>query len=311
MAGTTHVFSVRNRASTHNQGLGLLLTEELREQIWAVLDQFNFAFDVNRGGTSEDGAEIEVTDVLTQVGEDLEQLYESEAPGAMGHNGEALFLHIEGLLLAADPQQVLDIVELFYRYLNDSHKLEFQRSINNLVEEMSVNWRMNEGEFFPLIPGPTLADVTRPADQPSEKDIYETAFTRLQQAQRDLESEDYRGALEGICECLEYVIESLLKQGSQNPDSTDRMSPSTPTADLSRHLGLAFGDQLLNSLSFLRKVLAEKSQGEAIVHVNKAYAQLGINLASALLFFAADLILAEPLAGHDFTTAEEFQQGAA
>ena len=81
MAGTTHVFSVRNRASTHNQGLGLLLTEELREQIWAVLDQFNFAFDVNRGGTAEDGAEIEVTDVLTQVGEDLEQLYESEAPG--------------------------------------------------------------------------------------------------------------------------------------------------------------------------------------------------------------------------------------
>jgi hypothetical protein len=311
MAEAAHIFSVRNRTSTNEQGLNLSLTEELREEIWAVLDQFNFAFDVNRSGTVEDGTEIEVTDVLTQVGEDLEQLYELEAPGSLKHNGEALFLHLEGLLLAADPRQVLDILELFYRYLNDAHKLEFERSINILVEEKSVNWRMTDGEFSPLIPGPTLTNVTKPTEQVPENDVYETAFARFQLAQRDLESENYGEALEGTCECLEHIIQFLLEQSSRNPASADRMNPGTPNADLSCHLGLAFGDQLLNALSFLRNVLARKNQGISSITVNKAYAQLGINLASALLFFAADLILAEPLTGHDFSTAEDFKQGVA
>ena len=308
MAETIRIFSVRQRDSTHEQGLALLLTKELRKQIWAVLDQFNFTFDVNRGGTVEDNAEIEVTDVLAQVGEDLEQMYEFETPSNLGHNGEALFLHIEGFLLATDPPQVLDIVELFYRYLNDAHKLEFQRSINNLVEEGSVNWRMNEGEFYLLTPGPSLTDVTRSSGQPSERDIYETAFARFQKAQTDLESNDYRGALESTCESLEYVVEFLLERITQGDGAIDEARQETSNADLSRHLGLAFGDQLLNALSFLRNVLARNSQGEAIVRVNKAYAQLGVNLASALLFFSADLILAEPLAGRDFAAAEDFKQ---
>ena len=308
MAETIRVFSVRNRDSTYEQAVDLSLSKETREQIWAILDQFNFAFDVNRGGTAPENAEIEVTDVLTQVGEDLEQLYEFEAPSTLGHNGEALFLHIEGFLLAADPSQVLDTIELFYCYLNDAHKTEFQRSVNSLTEDTSVNWRMKDREFYPLIPGPSLADVTRSSDQPSEGDIYETAFARFQQAQKDLERDDYLGALEGTCESLEYVVEFLQEWTARDKASTDEMSPETPSLDLSHHLGLAFGDQLLNALSFLRNVLARTSQGETIVSVNKAYAQLGINLASAVLFFAADLILAEPLATHDFSATEDFKQ---
>ena len=306
MAEAILVFSARNRTSIHDRGLDLLFSKELRERVWAVLDQFNFAFDVSREG--EYSAEIEVTDVLTQVSEDLEHLYEFEAPRTLGHNGEALFLHIEGFLLTTDPPQILDVIELFYRYLNDAHKLEFQRSINNLVEEGSVNWRMKEGEFYPLMPGPSLADVTRPSNQPSSRDVYEHAFTRFQKAQQDLESEDYGEALESACESLEHVIEFLLKRTSQDGTSHDAVSQGAPGADLSRHLGLAFGDQLLNTLGFLRNVLERNNQEEALVKVNKAYAQLGVNLVSSVLFFAADLILSEPLTGHDLITTEEFQQ---
>ncbi|MEE8349244.1 MAG: hypothetical protein V3R94_06725 [Acidobacteriota bacterium] len=306
MNETSHVFSVRNRDSIHAQSLGLLFSKDLREEIWAVLDQFNFAFDLTRDGQAS--LEIEVTDVLHQVGEEMERLYEFENPNALRHNGEALFLHMEGFLLASNAPQILDFVELFYHYLNDAHKLEFQRSINHLIEEENVSWRMKDGTFYALAPGPSLADVSRPSDPPSKKDLHEDAFSRFQKAQQDLESEDYSGALQSSCESLELVIEFLLQQTSKNGTFNGDLGQEPPAADLSRHLGLAFGDQLLNALGFLRNVLARNTQGDGPVQIHKAYAQLGVNLVSSVLFFAADLVLAEPLTENDFARTADFKQ---
>lgn len=269
----------------------LVLSARLRQQIWTILEQFNFAFETP--GSASDGW-IEVTDVFASVIEELEQTYGQQF-WTFNDGGDRVSINLEGCVKGADPAQILDVVELFYCYVGDAHKLDFQRTINNAFEEEKSNWRLADGQFFRAIPAVPPMQVTAQSDELPEGKRYEIALDRFHEAQHDLESGDYKGATNNALKSFESVLKCILGRDSGKANSlTGELEQNGFRPDLPERVGCAFGQQVLDSLSFLRSALAGNGQELETLNVRKEYAELSVHLATSFMFFATNLIFKAP-----------------
>ena len=265
----------------------------LRERISTILEEFNFAIEIP--GSPSDSWVVEVTDVLTEVTEGLEQLYGVDQLWAFDDNGDPLSVELEDFVKRTKPAQILDVLELFYHCSEDGNELDFQRTLNAVLQEYKSDWRMKDGRFSGKAARVPSRPITAPSDELLEDESrLVAALDQFHEAQNNLESGDYKAAIDHTCSSLESVLkssfESDLSQTGSLMGALDGYGSSSSSAE---SVGRAFGEQVLKSLSFLRDTLGRSAPSGERINMSKVYAELAVHLSGSFVLFATNLILQE------------------
>jgi len=269
----------------------------LRERISMILEEFNFPIEIP--GNPSDSWVLEVTDVLTEVTEGLAELYGVEQLWAFDDKGDPQSVELEDFVQRTEPAQIFDVLELFYHCSEDPHKLDFQRTLNNALQEYQSDRRMKDGRF----PGNAAHVPTRPITAPSNELLkgesrLVAALDEFHEAQNDLESGDYKAAIDHTCSSLESVLKSFFESDRSLTGSLmgslDGYGSSSNSAE---SVGRAFGEQVLQSLSFLSDTLGRGAPSGERINMSKTYAELAVHLSGSFVLFATNLILQECPAG--------------
>jgi len=247
----------------------LSLTEQLRDSVGEVLEEFNVAFELEDAWSNQ--PELIVTDVLTEVTEDLKRLEKLDAQSEVVDLGDFM-----GEVGAAT---ILDSIELFYNYIGGNQKVSFQRSINEVFEREKLNWRLTDGHFLRILPETSPLQTSGATS--SERLSFESSVRKVQQAQQSLEDRDYAEAVSEGCVFLENAIRLALEN---EPDLKDE---SQRPLDRVAH---GFGDRALESLSYLRAKL-EEDTAPGVLEIPREWAELSTQLMKALLLVQLESIL--------------------
>ena len=174
----------------------------LRERISMILEEFNFAIEIP--GSPSDSWILEVTDVLTRVTQGLEQLYGVEQLWAFDDNENPAPVELEEFVQRTEPAQIFDVLELFYDCSEDPHKLDFQRALNDLLQEHQSDWRMKDGRFPGNAAHVPAGPITAPSNEFLESEsLLVAALNQFHEAQDDLQSGDYKAAIDHILLAVE------------------------------------------------------------------------------------------------------------
>ena len=269
----------------------------LRERISIILEEFNFPIEIP--GTPSDSWVLEVTDVLTAVTDGLEKIYGVEQLWAFDDNGDPLSVELDEFVQRAEPAQVFDVLELFYHCSEDLHKLDFQRTLNTALQAYPSNRRMKDGCF----PENAVQAPARPNTVPSYEFLegescLVAALDQFQKAQNDLESGDYKAAIDHTCTSLEGILKSSFESDrSQTESLMGSLDGYGSSSNLADGVGRAFGEQVLKSLSFLSDTLGRVTPSGEMINMSKVYAELAVHLSGSFILFATSLTLQEGQAG--------------
>ncbi len=269
----------------------------LRDRISMILEEFNFPIEIP--GSPSDSWVLEVTDVLTKVTERLEELYGVEQLWAFDDNGDPLSVELEDFVQRTEPAQIFDVLELVYHCSEDHHKLDFQRTLNDALQEYQSDRRMKDGRF----PGKAAHVPARPITAPSNELLkgesrLVAALDEFHEAQNDLESGDYKAAIDHTCSSLESVLKSFFKSDrSQTGSLMGSLDGYGSSSNSAESVGRAFGEQVLKSLSFLSDTLGRGAPSGERINMSKVYAELAVHLSGSFVLFATNLILQERPAG--------------
>jgi len=277
------LFSKRHEEAIFERKLGLSLPRKLRQRVWFTLEKFNFSYQYNPDPMSN---WTETTDVLTQIEEELCRRYGVERLTALDDNDNKVPVKLKGFVRGAYPAQVLDTIELFYHDIPENLRLNFQKELNSIFEEENSEWRLVDGQFFKMDSDFLSMKVIAESFELLKAEGYEGALDEFKEAHNELMTGDYKGAIHKACNSFESVLKTLLGRESGNASLLIRELVNTDFySDLPENLGRSFGEQVLNSLPFLRNRLGGHGQGEEVVEVPKSYAELALHLAGSFILF--------------------------
>ena len=265
----------------------------LRERISMILEEFNLPIEIP--GSPSDHWVLEVTDVLTEVTEGLEQLYGVEQLWAFDDSGDPVSVELEDFVKRTKSAQIFDVLELFYHCSEDSNKLDFQRTLNDVLRKYKSDWRMKDGRFS----GNTAHVPSRPITAPSNELLrgdsrLAAALDQFHEAQDDLEAGDYQAAIDHTCSSLESVLKSFLGSGQSEAGSLmGSLDGYGASSNSAASVGCTFGEQVLKSLSFLRDTLERGAPSGEMINMSKVYAELAVHLSGSFILFATNLIIQE------------------
>jgi len=121
------------------------------------------------------------------------------------------------------PPYLFDVIELFYKNINEEKKLNFQSSINEIMNESDLQWRMFEGEIFP-IDSVYINEVIIKKTFELLKDIkFFGALKEFKKAKTSLVNDDYEGAINNANLAVESVIKEILNVKKAKPGELFRM----------------------------------------------------------------------------------------
>jgi hypothetical protein len=161
--------------------------------------------------------------------EDIPHLFESEHGIDMkSYNsdgtGEIIKDDFDNFILRGIyPPYLFDVIELFYKNINDEKKLIFQSSINEIMNESDLMWRLFEGEIFP-INSVYVNEVIIKKTFELIKDIkFFGALKEFKKARTSLINNDYEGAINNANLAVESVIKGILNVKKAKPGELFRM----------------------------------------------------------------------------------------
>ncbi len=302
VAKTIRLFSERVVFGKH---VPVELPTGLRERISIILEEFNFPIEIP--GSPSDSWVLEVTDVLTEVTEGLEELYGVEKLWTFDDNGDPVSVELEDFVQRTEPAQILDVLELFYYYSENHHKLDFQRTLNKAFQEYQSDRRMKDGRFPGNAAHVPPRPITAPSNEPLEggESRLVAALDQFHEAQNDLASGDYKAAIDHTCSSLESVLKSSFDSDRSPAGSLmESLDGYGSSANSVESVGRAFGDQVLKSLSFLSDTLGRGAPSGETINMSKVYAELAVHLSGSFILFATHLILQERPIGNTSDSKE-------
>jgi len=286
------VFSNRYyKAIAIEKKLVVIIPTRLRKRLWMLLEASNFDF-VTRSDTGWE----EHTDAHAETMGTLRLAYgesQLEARTSGGNRGrvDSLKAFFEGCY----PSQVLDVIEAFGHQLSDQARISFAQSVNEMFEDASCAWRLDDGEFFAVdqtFMGMRLAEL---AEQSLKAKAFHGAYEEFREARQDLLAGDTKGCISNAQKAFESALKTLLGTDKGNASALIRQFVADGHADdLPGEFRTSFGEQVLMSVPTMGNRLGRHGQGAAIVDVPAAYAQLTLEMAAAYLNFLVKLRPPEP-----------------
>ena len=288
------VFSNRYLKAIVEKKLTVIIPGRLRNRLWMLMEANNRSYDIRRDPSDSWATS---TDILTETAETLRLSYGQErleARLSTGNRGpvESLKAFFSGCY----PSQVLDVVEAFYYHLSGfDTQPTFVQSVNEIFEDTSCAWRLDQGEFFAVdqsFMGMRLADT---AEQSLKAKAFQGAHEEFREARQDLLAGDTKGCISNAQKAFESALKTVLAADKGNASALIRRFVDEGHANgLPAEFRSSFGEQVLMSLPTMGNRLGRHGQGASIVDVPAEYAQLTLEMAAAYLNFLVKLRPTEP-----------------
>lgn len=288
------VFSNRYLKAIYDKQLKIIVPSRLRKRLWLLLEANNFDFIVrpNPG----DSWEV-ATDVITELMGDLRLAYgEKKLEARLPTGARGAVNSLKEFFEGCYPSQVLDVVEAFWHRLSgmDSQGA-FTVAVNEIFEDASCAWRIDDGEFFAVdqtFMGIRLAGM---AEQSLKQKAFHGAYEEFRKAREDLLAGDTKGCISNSQKAFESALKTLLSTDKGNASVLIRQFVEDDyVKDLPQEFRKSFGDQVLMSVPTMGNRLGRHGQGEKVIDVPAAYAQLTLEMAAAYLNFLVKLRPPDP-----------------
>jgi hypothetical protein len=283
------VFSNRYLKAIYDKQLKVIVPSRLRKRLWLLLEANNFDFIVrpNPG----DSWEV-TTDVITELMGDLRLAYGEEKLEARLPTGARVVVNsLKEFFEGCYPSQVLDVVEAFWHRLSGlDSQTAFTGAVNEVFEDASCAWRLDDGEFFAVdqtFMGLRLAEM---AEQSLKQKAFHGAYEEFREAREDLMAGDTKGCISNAQKAFESAMKTLLGIDKGNASVLIRQFVADGYVDdLPAEFKTSFGEQVLMSVPTMGNRLGRHGQGATVVNVPPAYAQLTLEMVAAYLNFLVKL----------------------
>jgi len=209
--------------------------------------------------------------------------------------GEPKASDVESFILRGIyPPYVLDMIELFCQNLNNNGE-RFQRSINQIMEEGKLLWRMANGKIFPV--DPICKEIITTAYGLLHETSFSGALQEFDKAKVDLANGDYEGSITNANLSVESVCKVILGVQKMKPGELYRaLIDSGLVPNYYEGFLNAFDEHILRCVAIMRNQEpgAGHGRGSSTAMVSFELAELAVNLSASLINFLIQQHLRKP-----------------
>jgi hypothetical protein len=271
-------FSKRHRRALQEGDLQVDLDATTRGRIRRLLEGHNESYRT----TDSTGWNYD-TDLLEDLTDELGDLY-----GTSVLPGTTVDRNLKSFLESAPPASVFDAIELFKTLSKDN----FTLSLNRVLAEEEVPWRMLDGEMVLIDETFARSELAGRADQSIRQLGFSGATAEMRRARNHIADGDGRAAVHRAGSSFESVLMALLSVDHGTAKNLlQKLNRDGYFDELPVELREQFIKEVLSALPWMRNKLGGHGQGETEVNVPLPYAQLATDLASAFCHFLISLKL--------------------
>jgi len=216
----SNLFSKRCKKLLDKKELIVSIPIPVRRRILKTLYYYNEPYNgINETGYHYDSSTInDIPGVFER-----EHGVDMKAYRANG-SGEIIKGKFEDFILRGTyPPYLFDVIEIFYENINDEEKNPFLSSVNDIMKESDLPWRMINGEIFP-IDSAYINEVIIKKTFELIKDVkFLGALKEFKKARTSLLNNDYEGAIHNANLAVESVIKEILNVKKAKPGELFRM----------------------------------------------------------------------------------------
>jgi hypothetical protein len=183
------------------------------------------------------------------------------------------------------PPHLLDMLELFYLNLSENRG-QFQNSINEIMEEGRLSWRMANGKIFTV--DPICEEITRLTYGLLDEASFNGALQEFDKARVDLTNGDYEGAITNANLAVESVCKVILGIEKAKPGGLYRaLIDSGVVPDYYEGFLRAFEENILRCVAIMRNQEPGAGHGRGALTTIAPFelAELAVNLSAAIINF--------------------------
>lgn len=279
-------FSKRCKQALDSGKIKVTIPRPVRNRIWKALQDFNQTYLETPTNAASYYREI-LDDLTEQLKAELgieELIAYPETPESPAGPSD-----LKGFVLRGNiPRLLMDALEIFFSLLSDADAYNFQKTVNEIMEESNLGWRMADGKIFPVQSAYIEEEITRRAYNLLHQVSFEGALVEFEKARTDLANGDESGAIQNANLAVESTIKGILEVGKAKPGKLFRslieleIVPEYYDGFLN-----AFEENILRSVAIIRneELGAGHGQGATQNVIPKSLAELAVNLSAVLIYF--------------------------
>jgi len=196
---------------------------------------------------------------------------------------------LEGFILRGNyPPYFFDALELFYEEIYNQPKVDFQKRLNEIMEENDLSWRMAEGKIFPVDSRYIEETILRRSHELLKETGFEGALSEFENARADLANADYKGAIQNANLAVESICKGILGVKKIKPGELyRRLIDSGLVPEYYKGFLRAFEENILRCAAIMRneELGTGHGQGAQVNEVPPELAELGLHLAAVLIHY--------------------------
>lgn len=192
------------------------------------------------------------------------------------------------ILRGSYPPHLFDALELFYEKVNEGGKNLFQQSINQIMEESDLPWRMADGKIFPVDSAYIEEEIIRRSYRLFYEAKFQGALREFEKARVDLANGDCEGAIQNANLAIESLIKEILGVEKAKPGELFRkLIDSGLIPEYYKGFLKAFEENILRCVTIIRNEEpgAGHGRGPSTRLIQPGLAELAVNLSAVLINF--------------------------
>jgi len=276
-------FSKLHAKALREKRLSLNLSSRLRNRLWQLLREYNDSIGVQRDPNDR---WIDNSDIATELVPKLHRAYGIESLEISGSKEEKVTVDLQGFIAGCAPEQVYDVVQLWYDDLPRDRQRSLQQEINLVLEEESCPWCFCDRDFFQVDSKFLEERIQAQVHELLNAQGHYGAMQEFVEARNDFSAGDFKGTILNACKAYESTMKSILARDSGAADDLIRgLDKAGILDDLPTKLRRPFQTKVLQTVPFMRNELAGHGQGQAVLPVSRELAELCLHVSGSLILF--------------------------
>lgn len=276
-------FSKRHERALREKKIKLSFSWTLRKRLWHLLTENNRQYGIQRDPSDN---WVDNTNTLSELEFRLLKTYGMDKLRALKGGDKPEVVTLAEFIMGCYPSQVLDMIEYFWRDLIEETQPPFQAEINQIMREERSPWILCDGYFF-LVDSQFLDEaVLAQARELLTVNHNEGALQEFFEARNALAGGDGKGAVRSACNAFESTLKGITGKAEGNASAlVEALSETQFLEGLPDSLAPGFGKQVLLALPYIGNKTARHGQGEDVIVVSPALAELAVHMAGAFIVF--------------------------
>lgn len=282
-----YIFTKRCKKALREKRISVSLPVCVRQRFLFILNDFNSSYyettETGYNYTTNDLDKVE-QQFKREHGFDTLKVY-SDRPDQQRNivNGNIEAFIQRGI----QPQYIFDIIELFYKEMSQNGGIKhhaFQSSINEIFTEHNMEFRMADGEIFPVESQYIEEYILSKTHELLRTNSFHGAMDEFKRARASLINGECRDALNMANASFESNVKHIVGKNSLSPKQiAEELKNSGLIPNYLSKFTVFFVDKLLRSITLIRNEESAHGQGDEVKEIPIELAEFGVNLAGLFI----------------------------